>query len=105
MKSLLLSEYNHLEIADVPLPVVGRGEVLVRVEACGICGSDGHGFDCRTGRRIPPIVMGREHVGTVETVGEGATKYKKGDPFAFDSTIYCGKCQSRKRGQINLCDN
>jgi L-iditol 2-dehydrogenase len=105
MKSLLLSEYNHLEIADVPLPVVGRGEVLVRVEACGICGSDVHGYDGSTGRRIPPIVMGHEAAGTVETVGEGATKYKKGDRVTFDSTIYCGECQYCKRGQINLCDN
>ena len=105
MKSLLMSEYNHLEIADLPLPVAGRGEVLVRVEACGICGSDVHGFDGSTGRRIPPIVMGHEAAGTVETIGEGVTKYKKGDRVTFDSTIYCGECQYCKRGQINLCDN
>lgn len=105
MKSLLLSEYSHLEIADLPLPVVGRGEVLVRVEACGICGSDVHGFDGSTGRRIPPIVMGHEAAGTVEATGEGVTKYKKGDRVTFDSTVYCGECQYCKRGQINLCDN
>jgi len=105
MKSLLMSEYNHLEIADLPLPSAGRGEVLVRVEACGICGSDVHGFDGSTGRRIPPIVMGHEAAGTVETIGEGVTKYKKGDRVTFDSTIYCGACQYCKRGQINLCDN
>jgi L-iditol 2-dehydrogenase len=105
MKTLLMSEYNHLEIADLPLPSAGRGEVLVRVEACGICGSDVHGFDGSTGRRIPPIVMGHEAAGTVETIGEGVTKYKKGDRVTFDSTIYCGECQYCKRGQINLCDN
>jgi L-iditol 2-dehydrogenase len=105
MKSLLMSEYNHLEIADLPLPAAGRGEVLVRVEACGICGSDVHGFDGSTGRRIPPIVMGHEAAGTVETIGEGVTKYKKGDRVTFDSTVYCGKCQYCQRGQINLCDN
>ncbi len=66
MKSLLLSEYSHLEFADLPLPTAGRDEVLVRVEACGICGSDVHGFDGSTGRRIPPIVMGHEAAGTVE---------------------------------------
>ena len=49
MKSLLLSEYNHLEIADLPLPAVGADDVLVRVEACGICGSDVHGYDGSTG--------------------------------------------------------
>ena len=105
MKTLLMSEYNHLEIADLPLPTAGYGEVLVRVEACGICGSDVHGFDGSTGRRIPPIVMGHEAAGTVETIGEGVTKYKKGDRVTFDSTIYCGECQYCKRGQINLCDN
>src|ERR1700746_578986 len=105
MKSLLLSEYSHLEIADLPLPAVTRGEVLVRVEACGICGSDVHGFDGSTGRRIPPIVMGHEAAGTGEAIGEGVTKYKKGDRVTFDSTVYCGECQYCKRGQINLCDN
>ena len=105
MKSLLLSEYNHLEIADLPQPAVGRGEVLVRVEACGICGSDVHGFDGSTGRRIPPIVMGHEAAGTVEAVGEGVTRFRKGDRVTFDSTVYCGECEYCKRGQINLCDN
>ena len=105
MKSLLMSEYNHLEIADLPLPSAGRGEVLVRVEACGICGSDVHGFDGSTGRRIPPIVMGHEAAGTVETIGEGVTKYKKGDRVTFDSTIYCGECAPCRTGRVNLCEN
>ena len=106
MKSLLLTDYNHLEITDMPLPVAGPGEVLVRVEACGICGSDVHGLDGSTGRRIPPIVMGHEAAGTVESVGEGVTTYcKKGDRVTFDSTVYCGECPYCKIGQINLCDN
>jgi L-iditol 2-dehydrogenase len=105
MKSLLLSEYSHLELADLPLPVAGPGDVLVRVEACGICGSDVHGFDGSTGRLIPPIVMGHEAAGTVEAIGAGVTKYKKGDRVTFDSTVYCGECKYCKRGQINLCDN
>jgi L-iditol 2-dehydrogenase len=105
MKSLLLSEYSHLELTDLPIPAVGRGEVLVRVEACGICGSDVHGYDGSTGRRIPPIVMGHEAAGTVEATGEGVTKYSKGDRVTFDSTVYCGECPYCLRGQINLCDN
>ena len=105
MKSLLLTEYNHLEITDMPLPVAGPGEVLVRVEACGICGSDVHGLDGSTGRRIPPIVMGHEAAGTVEAIGEGVTRFAKGDRVTFDSTVYCGKCPYCKVGQINLCDN
>lgn len=105
MKSLLLSEYNHLEIADFPLPAVGADEVLVRVEACGICGSDVHGYDGSSGRRIPPIVMGHEAAGTIEAVGASVRGYAEGDRVTFDSTVYCGACEYCARGEINLCNN
>ena len=58
MKALLLSKYRQLELADVAEPAVNDDEVLVRVAACGICGSDVHGYDGSSGRRIPPIIMG-----------------------------------------------
>jgi L-iditol 2-dehydrogenase len=105
MKSLLLSEYNHLEIADMPLPPVGPDEVLVRVEACGICGSDVHGYDGSSGRRIPPIVMGHEAAGTVAAVGSQVRGYAEGDRVTFDSTVYCGHCSFCLSGDVNLCDN
>jgi len=99
MKTLLLSEYNHLEIADLPLPAAGADEVLVRVEACGICGSDVHGYDGSSGRRIPPIVMGHEAAGTIEAVGAHVRSYAKGDRVTFDSTVYCGACEYCARGE------
>jgi L-iditol 2-dehydrogenase len=105
MKSLLLSEYNHLEIADMPLPPVERDEVLVRVEACGICGSDVHGYDGTSGRRIPPIVMGHEAAGTVAAIGAEVRGYAEGDRVTFDSTVYCGSCAFCRSGDMNLCDN
>jgi L-iditol 2-dehydrogenase len=105
MKSLLLSKYNHLEIADIPLPPVGSEEVLVRVEACGICGSDVHGYDGSSGRRIPPIVMGHEAAGTVAAVGASVRGYGEGDRVTFDSTVYCGHCAFCLAGEVNLCDN
>lgn len=105
MKSLLLSEYNHLEIADMPQPVAGPNELLIRVEACGICGSDVHGFDGSTGRRIPPLVMGHEAAGVVERVGSAVRDIAAGDRVTFDSTIYCGRCFFCARGEVNLCDN
>ncbi|HEY9011148.1 MAG TPA: alcohol dehydrogenase catalytic domain-containing protein [Devosia sp.] len=52
MKALLLSSYNHLELTEMPQPAPAAGELLVEVAACGICGSDVHGFDGSTGRRI-----------------------------------------------------
>lgn len=105
MKALLLSEYNHLEIKDLPSPTPGPEELLIRVAACGICGSDVHGYDGSSGRRIPPIVMGHEAAGTVEAVGSDVQKFKAGDRVTFDSTIYCGTCDFCLKGAINLCDN
>ncbi|MQY72273.1 MAG: alcohol dehydrogenase catalytic domain-containing protein, partial [Dehalococcoidia bacterium] len=60
MKALVLTEYNHFEYQDRPDPEVGSDKVLVRVKACGICGSDVHGMDGSTRRRRPPIIMGHE---------------------------------------------
>lgn len=105
MNALVLTEYNHLELLDRPQPSPGEGEVLIQVAACGICGSDVHGFDGSTGRRIPPIVMGHEAAGTVAAVGPGVERFKPGDRVTFDSTVYCGRCDYCRRGQINLCDN
>ena len=105
MKALLLSQYRHLEIADFPTPTPAPGEVLVRIAACGICGSDVHGYDGSSGRRIPPIVMGHEAAGTVAAVGAGVTNFSPGDRVTFDSTVSCGACQFCRRGEINLCDN
>ncbi|HEY0786690.1 MAG TPA: galactitol-1-phosphate 5-dehydrogenase [Acidobacteriaceae bacterium] len=105
MKALLLSAYLKLDVAEVPDPVPAPDEVLLRVEACGICGSDVHGFDGSSGRRIPPIIMGHEAAGTIASVGDGVTGWAVGDRVTFDSTIYCGVCAYCRRGQINLCDN
>jgi L-iditol 2-dehydrogenase len=104
LKVLLLSKYRCLELADMDTPVPGEGEVLIRIAACGICGSDVHGYDGSSGRRIPPIVMGHEAAGTVAAVGSGVTGLAEGDRVTFDSTIYCGACTHCLRGDINLCD-
>src|SRR5690349_2411353 len=105
MKALLLSEYRHLELTDVPDPTPGPSEVLVRVAACGICGSDVHGYDGSSGRRIPPIVMGHEAAGTVAARGAQASGPQEGDRVTFDSTIYCGVCAYCRNGEMNLCEN
>lgn len=104
MKALLLSEYNRLELTEVPTPEAGPGELLIRVTACGICGSDVHGYDGSSGRRIPPIVMGHEAAGVVASVGENVEGFAAGDRVTFDSTVYCGECANCRRGDVNLCD-
>jgi L-iditol 2-dehydrogenase len=105
MKALLLSEYNHLEMRDLPDPTQGPDELLIQVAACGICGSDVHGYDGSTGRRIPPIVMGHEAAGIVAAVGTEVSGFAPGDRVTFDSTVFCGVCDYCLRGEVNLCDN
>jgi L-iditol 2-dehydrogenase len=105
MRALLLSDYKKLSVVEMPTPEIGDDEALVRVRACGICGSDIHGYDGSTGRRIPPLVMGHEAAGVVERVGRGVTDFATGDRVSFDSTVSCGTCAFCRRGQINLCDN
>ncbi|MEE3218846.1 MAG: alcohol dehydrogenase catalytic domain-containing protein, partial [Planctomycetota bacterium] len=105
MRALLLTEYKHFEVTDMPQPDVGPDDVLVRVRACGICGSDIHGFDGSSGRRIPPLVMGHEAAGTVAAVGANVDGFGEGDRVTFDSMISCGRCAYCDRGQYNLCDN
>ncbi|MDR2614687.1 MAG: alcohol dehydrogenase catalytic domain-containing protein, partial [Candidatus Accumulibacter sp.] len=106
MKALLMEKYRELKFVDVPDPVIGDPhDVLVRVKAVSICGSDVHGFDGSTGRRRPPIVMGHEAAGEIAAMGESVKDFKVGDRITFDSTIYCGRCFFCQNGDVNLCEN
>ncbi len=105
MKALVLEQYCKFTYKDVPKPQIKPNEVLVKVEACAICGSDVHGMDGSSGRRIPPVIIGHEAAGIIEEVGEKVENFKKGDRVTFDSTIYCGKCNYCRIGKINLCEN
>lgn len=103
MQALLLREYRKLEMTSMDEPRLGPRDVLVAVRACGICGSDVHGYDGASGRRIPPIVMGHEAAGVIAKVGDDVQDYQPGDAITFDSTVYCGKCPACRQGKVNLC--
>lgn len=105
MKALVLTQYNQLEYQDVADPGIGARDVLIEVKACGICGSDVHGMDGSSGRRLPPIIMGHEASGVVAQTGAEVAKWQVGDRVTFDSMISCGQCYFCRRGQINLCDH
>ena len=105
MKALVLKEYRRFAVEDMAIPALEPENVLVRVRACGICGSDVHGMDGSSGRRIPPIVMGHEAAGEIAEIGSGVSDWQTGDRVTFDSTVYCGECWFCKRGKVNLCDN
>jgi L-iditol 2-dehydrogenase len=105
MKALLLTAPSTLAIVDFPTPAIADDEVLVRIHACGICGSDFHGWDGSSGRRQAPLIMGHEASGEIVATGPRVEKWNAGDRVTFDSTIYCGVCHFCRQGQINLCEN
>ena len=105
MKALVLEKYNELVYRDVPDPVIKSDEVLVKVMACGICGSDVHGLDGSTGRRIPPMIMGHEASGFIVNTGSDVTGWRNGDRVTFDSTVYPLNDWYTLEGKYNLSDN
>ena len=105
MKALVLEDYNKLVYKDVPDPVINSNEVLVKVMACGICGSDVHGYDGSTGRRIPPMIMGHEASGVIVQTGADVKNWKTGDRVTFDSTVYPLNDWYTLEGMYNLSDN
>jgi L-iditol 2-dehydrogenase len=105
MKALILEKYKNLVYKDVPDPLCGDDDVIVRVMACGICGSDVHGYDGSTGRRIPPIIMGHEASGIIESTGKNVKNWNVGDEVTFDSTVYPLNDWYTLEGHYNLSDN
>lgn len=79
-------------------------EVLIKVEACGICGTDIHIYE-GTANSKPPVILGHEYTGIIEYVGGNVTLFKSGDRVAVDPNIPCGYCDYCRRGLIHLCEN
>lgn len=103
MQALVLTDYRTLELQSVEEPVPRPDEVVVAIRVCGICGSDVHGYDGTSGRRIPPIIMGHEAAGVVVATGREVRHTRAGDHVTFDSTLFCGDCDACRRGMVNLC--
>jgi threonine dehydrogenase-like Zn-dependent dehydrogenase len=103
MKALVHTAPLKFDLRDVPVPQPQEQEVRIRVQAVGICGSDVHGYTGTTGRRIPPIIMGHEASGVVDSVGRAVTGIAPGERVTFDSTVYCNQCPACRLGHVNLC--
>jgi L-iditol 2-dehydrogenase len=103
MKALLLTSPSTLTLTEIDTPEPGAGEVRIQIAACGICGSDVHGYTGSTGRRIPPLVMGHEAAGTIDALGQNVSGKMIGQRVALDSTVFCGTCEFCRNGQENLC--
>lgn len=105
MKALVMEQYKDFNIREWEVPDITETQVLVKLKACAICGSDVGGSDGKSGRRIPPIIMGHEASGVIVRVGSAVSGWSVGQRVTFDSTEYCGTCKFCRSGQINLCSN
>jgi L-iditol 2-dehydrogenase len=93
-----------MELREVPVPRPGEGEVLLRVEACGVCGTDHHIYEGELTDGVePPVVLGHEIAARVEAVGPGVTTLREGQFCAVDPVIGCGCCPMCRAARPNLC--
>jgi 2-desacetyl-2-hydroxyethyl bacteriochlorophyllide A dehydrogenase len=104
MRAARLTATKSMALMEVPKPSAGPGDLVVRIEACGICGSDRHMFKGEFPTALP-VTLGHEFCGIVENVGAGVTRLKPGDRITGDPNIACGVCPQCRAGRPNLCDS
>jgi 2-desacetyl-2-hydroxyethyl bacteriochlorophyllide A dehydrogenase len=104
MKAALFNAPNELRITNIDLRKLSSKEVLIKVEVCGLCGTDFHIYKGEAPSK-PPVIPGHEYVGIVADKGNGVKNLQIGDHVAIDPNIYCGECQYCRVGKINFCEN
>lgn len=102
MKAAVYKGVRNVVLEERPMPVAGPGQAVVKVEYCGICGTDVHAYK-ETGMCEPPVVFGHETVGTVYQIGEGVTSVKVGDRVAVGPPGNCGECHNCLQGRASIC--
>ena len=105
MKALVYVAPGKMKIEYRPIPTLEADDVLIRVESCGICGSDVSGYLGKTGRRIPPVIMGHEFSGVIAALGEQVQGLSKGQRVTAQPIRFCGECSFCRAGKTNLCSN
>ena len=103
MKALVYPAFDQIEVQEVPVPSPKPGELLIRVAAVGICGSELEQFASRSPRRPPPLIMGHEFCGEVAAVGAGINSFQEGERVVVSSVIPCFTCDFCRDGQTHLC--
>ncbi|MEM3406336.1 MAG: galactitol-1-phosphate 5-dehydrogenase [Nitrososphaerota archaeon] len=105
MKAAIWYGGKNIRIEDVPEPEISDNDVLIKVKAVGICGSELHAYEGISERRKPPLIMGHEFSGEVIEVGKNVKNLVKGDRVAVDPIIRCLKCEQCLNGRSNICEN
>ena len=103
MRAIMFAGPHDFSLVEVDEPVPGPREVLVRVEAVGLCGTDIHVLEGEFAPTVFPIIPGHETSGVVESVGEAVSEFQPGDRVSVDPTLTCGECSFCSNGRGNLC--
>lgn len=102
----MIVEKGKIEIVDIPYcGDPGEGEVVVKIKAGGICGSDMHIFHGTNAFAVYPNIMGHELAGEIHDIGEGVEGFSKGEKVAINNVLSCGKCYACRSGRPNVCKN
>ena len=106
MRAIVLDRPGSFRVAEVPDPTPGAGQIVVKVDACGICGTDIHIMDGEFPPTPYPITPGHEFAGTIAAVASDVrTDLPVGAKVAVDPSLYCGYCRRCRSGRDNLCEN
>ena len=103
MKTLLYPEWDRVEVAERPRPSPAAEEVILRVSACGLCGSELEAFKSHSPRRTPPLVLGHEFCGVVDELGAQVSGFRAGQKVVSNALVPCGACARCRRGDSHLC--
>ena len=104
MKAAVTTQWNRIEIQDIPQPHAGPGECLIRPKLTGICGSDVHVYLGHHPTAKAPVVQGHEFVGIVERIGDGPDPgFAVGDRVVVEPLISCGRCEACRVGNWHVC--
>jgi alcohol dehydrogenase len=103
LKALVYTQPNEVQLLDRPAPTLDAGEVILKIEAVGICGSDMHAYHGHDPRRKPGLVLGHEFCGTV--LESASPLYAKGTRVTGNPLITCGRCDYCVQGRNNLCSH
>lgn len=106
MKTVMINKPNDLQIIEMDKPAITEHDnVLIKMKAAGICGSDVHIYHGQNAAATYPRVIGHEMVGEVVEVGSNVTKIKVGDRVIVDQVVNCGECYACRKGRGNVCAN